>query len=336
MKTYLLLLSVLFNVGLSAQMNCEGVDYEVSTFIDDYINLDEEDLISLTNGLVWDDPEFDIPIGFEFSFYNQTTSDLAIVGDLLGGGVIGNPVGIKNSINAMLPAFADYTDLSYADGLTEGQEGGSSHISYITEGDEGNRIFKLEWRNVGFYYEVSNGQSNNYMNVQLWLYEEDDAIEFRYGDYNIEDPELVFEGLQSPVSGLVCSLVLDTGDAVGMILDGDQADPFQADIEDSEGFTTMPDVNRVYRLEKTSVVGINESNEEVSIIAFPVPFIDELTVSSINGLDHIQMIDLTGKIVFESFNEHEELTIDTSMLPSSIYFLRAEKDGKNLTYKVVK
>ncbi|MFK7755641.1 MAG: T9SS type A sorting domain-containing protein [Flavobacteriales bacterium] len=337
MKTIIPLLLMCVHLNVLAQLNCDGIDYEVSTFTEAYTDLDIEDVTSLTNGLVWDDPEFQFPIGFEFLFYNQSTSDLAIGGDLLGAGVIGNPVGIKNSVNVILPAYADYTDRAYADGLTDGQEGSLSHISYLTEGEKGSRVFKLEWKDVGFYNEVINGTANNFMNVQLWLYEEDNSIEFRYGNYAIEDASLVFDGVQSPISALICSLVLNDGEAEGTILSGTQDAPLQQSFNNNpSGFNEMPDENRVYRWERIIPASVTEESIDIGLMASPVPFSDELTLSSIGGFDYVELLDLTGKVVFNSSNPKGNLIINTAHLPSSIYFIRAEKDGKQFTKKVVK
>lgn len=79
-----------------------------------------------------------------------------------------------------------------------------SDISYKLEGNEGERILKLQWRNWGFLNEIiDDNVSEDFINFQFWLYEENGIMELHYGPSNITQPELDFgygiETLGSPV-----------------------------------------------------------------------------------------------------------------------------------------
>ena len=65
-------------------------------------------------------------------------------------------------------------------------------ISYLTEGEEGNRVCKIEWNNVTLHGGLSDYESN-FANLQLWLYEDSGAMDLHFGDSFISDPILVFE-----------------------------------------------------------------------------------------------------------------------------------------------
>lgn len=58
-----------------------------------------------------------------------------------------------------------------------------SGISYVVEGEPGFRIFKLEYRNVKYFTSAADT-----INFQLWIREENSAIEMHYGKMRITTP----------------------------------------------------------------------------------------------------------------------------------------------------
>jgi len=326
---------------LLAQLDCSSVEYTYTTFNETYLDLDTTQSISLTEGIVWDDPDLYFPIGFDFEYFSFTTSNLLVSGELLGAGVIGNPDALKSFGNAFLPAFADFTDLGYAE-FDEGTENGISTISYLTEGEEGDRIMKLEWNNVGFYSEVSEGTANNYMNIQLWLYESDQSIEFRYGpsQINPDDFDTVFEGVPGPISGLLCSIPFAEGDIIGAVLAGDTSNPNISEISPEDDFPPaldgMPESGRVYRWER-SIVSVEESNvQDTELAVYPNPFKDALNVTADSELQSIQISDMTGKVVLESALQCKSCQIPTADLASGIYLVRMKIGNQVISKKITK
>lgn len=78
MRTKQLLLSLLL---LSGIINAQEVNYYFEQFTNSYENL--EDPISLTGGMIWDDPEFTIPVDIDFNFFNnQYTYEIGLGADL--------------------------------------------------------------------------------------------------------------------------------------------------------------------------------------------------------------------------------------------------------------
>ncbi len=333
-------LLVISQLPLFSQLDCSSVEYEYSTFIEAYQDIDPEQATSLSQGIVWDDPDFEFPIGFDFEFFSFTTSNLMVSGDLLGAGVIGNPDALKSDANAFLPAFSDFTDLAYAN-FEEGSENGISNISHITEGEEGNRIMKLEWQNVGFYGEVSSGTANNYINVQLWLYEADQSIEFRYGPslINQEDLEIVFDGIPGPLSGLICSLPFEEGEVVGTLLDGDTSNPFLVEFDEDAyeppSLEGMPVSGRVYRWER-NVISVEENLGSIDLNVFPNPFEELINLNSGFEIESIQITDMAGKVVLESALQCKTCQLNTESLASGIYLVKMKIGSQIISRKITK
>lgn len=52
-----------------------------------------------------------------------------------------------------------------------------SEISYAVEGAGGDKIVKVQWKNV----RIRTGQAGNFINLQIWAYQKSGVIELRYG-----------------------------------------------------------------------------------------------------------------------------------------------------------
>lgn len=53
----------------------------------------------------------------------------------------------------------------------------NTRLSYVIDGTPGNRIIKLQWKNL----KLSNGLAGNYLNYQIWLYQHTGVFEIYYG-----------------------------------------------------------------------------------------------------------------------------------------------------------
>lgn len=87
----------------------------------------------------------------------------------------------------------DVIDRGYGSGTSQ------SDIRYRIDGESGSRIFKLEWYNVGFdeeYWEYKT--SNWYANVQLWIYEANQSVEYHFGETYLPDPKLILTNDKGP------------------------------------------------------------------------------------------------------------------------------------------
>lgn len=111
-----------------------------------------------------------IPIGFNFTYFGQTYSNVLVGSD----GILS----FKNGSRYLL-AIAPWLVSQYLDC--------NSSIQYTTTGTEGNRIFTVQWVNMLYQFEyfisTLNGGNNNLrrLNYQVKFYESSNIIEFIYG-----------------------------------------------------------------------------------------------------------------------------------------------------------
>ncbi|MEK6616027.1 MAG: hypothetical protein AABZ32_07945, partial [Bacteroidota bacterium] len=174
-----------------------AVPYTFSYSMGTYTNLVNP--ISINAGLTWDDPTFSIPIGFNFTLWNNTISTINTDVFWLGGILTPSVSGIQ----PFLGYLADITDRASTPTNWDGMPGSLSPISYEVTGTTGNKIFKMEWKNAGFYEDINNNSvSTDYVNLQMWLYEGTNNIEIRFGNSSITQPNLVYAGDPGPAIGV--------------------------------------------------------------------------------------------------------------------------------------
>ena len=191
--------------------------YQVAVSQRPYVNLTGGQ--SLVNG-VWSSLDFEVPLGFSLNFFNEDIQSLYSA-DFYGGGYVTSSLNFSET-NVLL-MFSAYI-------LDRGLEADSaiSPVTYKTEGSAGNRIFTLEFENVGFGFgETDNGVYTDYINYQLKIYEAHGDIEVHIGPYQIDSPELDFEGHAGPSIGLVEAFDFNAGQPNGEIclLDGNPTAP---------------------------------------------------------------------------------------------------------------
>ena len=128
----------------------------------------------------WDDPEFAVPVGFEFDMLETTISTL-FQGDL-GSTFIGfeDYYDYDNLAAIYLLGDLDLADL----GASGNADAGTSTIQWTTTGEPGDQTFTLEYTNAGFYDEVfSEGLSEySHLDLQFRLFESTGVIEIHFGE----------------------------------------------------------------------------------------------------------------------------------------------------------
>lgn len=322
-KKILTIITLISCLHLSAQN-----DYTFS--IDSQIYIPLSNSTSITNGEVWYKLERVIPIGFEFNFFNETSTSLYMHGDFAATNIITtspSPVGVHPWIIPFGAAIMDRAN----NGENEGNSGGLSNISYTIEGEGGNRIFKLEFSNIGFEEDIFNFEtSTDYVNFQLWLYEDSNVIEIHFGESNTSHYYIDFEELQGPLLALMPQLSLDESAEGGPLsnfytLLGNPENPemryeFQMNV-----LTGMPESGTVYRFAPTTM-----SIKDVSFVdemIYPNPVEDVLFINPKLNVKKISFFNLEGKFIKE-FIAPNASHISLRGIKSGLYNVVVEAEHK--------
>jgi hypothetical protein len=166
MKKILLSLLFFINYTLYAQNN----PYQCFTRTVDYVDLVNP--VPVNAGAVWN-AETTYPIDFDFNFviYDQTFSYFVVEA---GGGISFPNSGYK-AIRVYHTPFGGYY-------LQDKGVGSSvSSIGYEVSGEDLHKIIKVQWKNAGFIQWYANSDPTDYVDFQIWIFQEDAHIELHFG-----------------------------------------------------------------------------------------------------------------------------------------------------------
>ena len=309
--------------------------YIFSVENDTYVPLEKS--ISITNNEIWNELNFSIPIGFDFPFYDKLIDSLhANEGSSF---LIDNLDLDQDTIvfSAVIPILGEFIDLGFLEGES------LSEISYLVEGESGNRICKIEWRNVGFASEIINGTGASSINIQIWLHESDGRIEFRYGESQFDNPFDINNA--SILIGIVGNFndITETFDEF-ILLDGDPAKPsvfyldeYQYDNYSEFSLDSFPPAGTVYTFRRSvvSTEDIRQLSNDFEIL--PNPALDVVSLKSKIGTSSIQSVsiyNITGTLINLVDSNYD--LIKVSDLNPGIYHLSILTDQGLATKRFVK
>lgn len=324
------------------QAQSQDAPYSFTRGVTPYVPLEKG--ISVTNGMTWDDPDVVIPIGFDFPLFGTVITELDFNAGL--GATLAPPPGSGSS--ALI--FAYNSDLIDRGFLVDTSK---SEIVYLVEGTPGSRILKIEWQNAGFYNELEeNGTSNDFVNLQLWLYETSGIIEIHFGPTAIVNNALVHDFTSGPLIGLI-----DEYDEGAMIfgtlyyLFGDPASPTVETIETEDEATSLfgnvlqgnPSDGQWYRFDPLLVSASGEAAALAgNIRLFPQPVRGLLNIEYLemegNANWQFEVLDPRGQAVVPVQTARgPRTTLDIAQLPAGVYFLKVRSEKHQMTLrKIVK
>lgn len=320
-------LVLLFSLTIYSQ------SYTVTVDSADYVDLVGS--TSLNAGETWDDPEYEIPFGFEFQYFDTIVNNISISETGLGGLLTFGD--LDSEVHPVFVAYgADVVDRGYASNVSE------SNISYLVDGQEGSRILKIEWNNVGFYSDLfENNVSSDFANFQAWFYEGSNDVEIRIGSFSIENPSLSLDG----ETGLFISLWNDVdfnSETFGeiLVLDGDPISPILLDISDNyyyySSLNGLTPEGTIYRFSRQTS-SVQEQLTDDIISFYPNPVVDNISIS-VNEKDvnitKIRILNSSGQVVLKE--KYSGPQIDVSSLVPGAYFLELNTDRGVIVKEMVK
>ncbi len=313
-----------FIIFLIVALSLNAQDYTITTTTGTYTDLVNS--TSLNNDAPWDDPEFLIPIGFNFQYFNTTISQIYIDDCTFGAGLKPNPVDNVNS--QILTAYgADIIDRGYDFNNTTATTGALSNISYKLEGAPGSRILKIEWKNVGFHSDIEdNGISTDFTNFQLWLFEGSNAIEIHFGPNSITQPDLAYDAETGTsiefANSYNCNTETLSGNA--SVVNGTPTNPniiSSSLLDDNFIDGTIPN-GTIYRFVNSSL-STSEFNLNPKITIYPNPSSDFITISGIETTKTYSIYDALGRII-EKNKTIQNKTINITGYKNGLYYIALE------------
>jgi hypothetical protein len=280
----------------------------------------------------WDILEFQLPLGFEFEFFDITTEDLFCIANSFGGDFELNED--IDHLYQVLPFFAGLIDRGYQ------QDSALSPIHYKTEGMAGERVFTLEFIEAGLFngLETEEGIFLDYISFQLRLFEASGDIEFHIGPHSIlEDPVIVFDNNPGPgpVIGLLADAESMPGGQIGelILLTGDPLNPTVTD--DIVSLNWPIPEHTLYRFSRMGTSVDDHLSDAKQPFFFPNPtsgiiHLNEMYANDI--LYPIIVLDVLGKPVCQW---NAEAALSAVHLPAGSYFAIVRTQRKVVAEKIL-
>ena len=313
-----LLLALLSPVALFSQL-----PFDLTVLDQPYTPLMESTVLESSqfdepNG--WDDPEFSVPLGFNFNYsgYVIDALDQVGVGALLMGTTLDDKSGLP-LLHGFLPTNFDLAD--------NGIAGGSpSLIQWQTSGAPGEQVFTLEWLGAGLYEEVfadSAVKELSSIDLQLKLYESSGVIEFHFGPSSILTP------LDEPaVSGLLLEFDPFSYSGTVFALGGNPADPTLEPLGDNYEWyygpylLSHPSDGTVYRFGPTGTTLDLVEAQATALRVWPNPTAGEVNLA-FTGAHTWTVLDATGRVVMSGEGQDGQ-RLDLSGLETGAYTVRLD------------
>lgn len=249
---------------------------------------------------------------------------------------------------------SDSADTSYlsgfyledADLIDRGTISGTSAspLRYEVDGTPGSRVFKLEIANAGFHGEYDNyGTQNDYINMQVWVYEGSNIVELHYGPSNISHPDEYFNFMGKPLIGMIDN-VSPNGDGVIYVLSGNPTAPGIDSMVLSGGtpsyvgptLNNFPPSGTVYRFvpKNLSVKDLAFNNMRV----YPTSAQNEVMIDNPgNEKTNYNIVSISGSTTNIGGELGRGITqVDVSALPAGVYLIELQNASGRATKKFVK
>ncbi len=199
---------------------------------------------------------------------------------------------------------------------------GSSFIAQATEGNSPNRIFKIEWGNLGFTYDTLGFDSVSY---QVWFYEGSGIIEYHYGPSSVKNP-FSWNGESGPYVYLID---YDGENTYG--LKGNPAAPisYSSFLTGAGPLTAVPAANAVFRF--TPAAGNNVQNPAQSTVKVRNYGNGSIEVESATPVNSLSVYGTNGTCV----HRVQGARMRTDHLPAGVYLLQAATHHGNEVIKIV-
>jgi len=340
MKKLLLSLSLVCTT-LMSQAQIPATGYVFSNTTSTYTPLSGG--TDANGGDIWILNSLSVPAGFSYKLGPDTLDHVSILQASLGPATDTFATGVFNAFNCMGSLWL--MDRAIFDTVDTAE----SPVTYLTEGTAPNRIFKMEYKNAGIIQEAIYLDSmagitplQDYVNLQIWVYETTNVIEFHYGASHLSYPSAYFPNGATiaylknldPMGGTIDVLLYLTGNPATPGVDSTD------DVTVTPAFLdSYPANGTVYRFTpQASTTGFSDPTLAKLINVYPSVTSTTLSVrSQTAGALQYEVISVNGQqLNINGTLQPGKSSVDVSTLPAGIYLLQLSSGQGLATYRFVK
>jgi hypothetical protein len=293
----------------------------------------------------WDDFDATIPLGFNFKFMGDSTNTLFFDSNDMNTGTELQFNTTANTSNPfhVISWFYDLED-RFNNDVTK-----SSTVGYKTDVVNAKNVTKIEWNNVGFFDDTFHVDTAN---VQFWIYEENNALEFRIGNSSranitslIQDPNVY--GFKGPVFAFVKNLTIGlAGPSADNIYYPSNINTPTMDSTDIMsmftnpsiiGIDSFPNANTLMRWAPAVANGVNGVSLNENISVYPTLFASTFSINfKAKNNYQLSVFDINGRFLFTQKLAKSSEKIDMSNYASGNYILMLNNDSEKIVYQITK
>ena len=327
-KFLILIASIFTSVMISAQTASPFYTFSLGT--NTYTELDNPTFLTDSNE-PWDDPQLTIPFDFPFQFFGNTISAF-----YTSFGT-GTDLYTTNDFNAsntaiLTPMLLDVVDRGYND------DASLSSISYKVVGNLGNRILKLQWKNVGLFDDLDlNETSTDFLNFQVWFFETSNKIEMHYGPSFIADVDFYSDYAVA----LMKNIGLDNETIEDIhYLSGMSSSPslnITSDIDEflDNSLDGIPAPNTVYIFNPIENTGnVKEIDLNANVDVYPNPSTTTIAITSDSKIVSAAIKDISGRSLFVESKNFSTISLEN--LDAGNYVLEVQTEKGIASKKITK
>lgn len=207
--------------------------------------------------------------------------------------------------------------------LTSRSEGTS--VSYRLDGAPGDRVLKVQWKNVG----LPTGLDSDFANLQIWIHQRSGVIELRYGPSSIKGPNAF--NTNGPWAGAFTSPSDFTRMTEKCWITGSPAKPTY---DTSRTFTFRrlngaPTAGTLYRLTPRATLEAPAAPRSHGMILIPNPANDRVRLAAPSERPvAVRFVDAEGNVARRSVVAAGAVEIALDGLPAGAYVVELEDAGR--------
>ncbi|MBW3519543.1 T9SS type A sorting domain-containing protein [Flavobacterium sp. NKUCC04_CG] len=329
MKKLLLIFLMLFTTGFISQ---------AQNYIFSHVEQPYNELTSAItlNTNSWFYNNYHIPIPFRITILEDEVKNI-----YLNNGIL--YADSKNTAKIqyqLIAQSAELLDPGYVFNPGAPESSSETFLKYKVEGETGNRILKIEIPNAANgneYFEKDTKTMR--INFQVWFYENNDLIEYRYGrntmtnfnlffnDYSISEVQTPkFEVMIAKTAAIRNEFADEENELVAAYsLSGTSENPKGSfSVEKLGTLSTYPKNGTVYQFKKARLETAKKTTER--IVLSPNPTSDYLNISLDNNTNRVNysIFDMLGKTVQSGVYQSLGSPISVSNLNPGIYLIKIE------------
>lgn len=334
--------SILLLSAMALSVPTIAQTYSFQTLQEPYVELQGGTEIAPDS--IWDDPEFHIELPFSFTIGDNVLDSIYV----MDGAISSDSILLdfdddhmnQTGVSSIIAVGSDLVDRAEHDGGNT-----QSPISYQTLIEDGKQVFVIEYKNAGFFDELIMFNSNDYINVQIRLIE-DNSIEFHFGESNVSEPEEYFGNSQGNIVSIIPDYDIDSIGDISAVSDWYvlNNDPLNPDLQvvsaidgllsGNIGFNSVPPSGTKYVFTYNNQ-NIGQEELDQSKVSILNPVRETLVYANGNtGIKQVEIVNLKGEQVLNTSNPNH---INVSQLSSGIYMVKFyDVNGKQSIQKMVK